>query len=71
MGVPVLVGVEVGVGGMGLGGGVETGMKEGIDGAKAGWVKNGMKVKLPKLEWTLKSEIVGLIIEASVVPHQL
>lgn len=55
----------------GVGGGVGTVMAVGTEGALAGCVRKGMNVKLPRLEWALKSEIVWLILASSVVPHQL
>ena len=68
-GVGVAVGVEVGVGVVGSGGTV---MRGGMDGAREfGASRYGIKFNVPKLEAFLWSQIVWLIAETSVVPHQL
>jgi len=78
-GVPVEPGVGDGVGvgvadGVGEGVGLGVGMMidAGIDGARGfGSVRYGMKFSVPKLVAFLWSQIVWLIAEVSVVPHQL
>lgn len=69
-GVGVAVGVGVGVGTLGEGGMM---MDGGMDGEREfGAVRYGMKFNVPKLTGSfLWSQIVWLIAEASVVPHQL
>lgn len=55
-----------------VGGVVGIGIKPGIIGADGfGSFKNGTKLTMPKFVAFLKSQIVWLIAEASVVPHQL
>ena len=68
-GVGVGDGDGVGVGVVGGGGMI---MIVGMDGAEGfGSVRYGMKFNVPKLAAFLWSQIVWLIAEASVVPHQL
>lgn len=63
------MGVDVGVGVVGAGGMV---MLVGMVGAlEFDSVRYGMKFNVPKLVAFLWSQIVWLISEASVVPHQL
>ena len=69
VGIGVAEGVGVGVGVVGAGGMV---MLVGMDGARGfGTSRYGMKFNVPKLVAFLWSQIVWLISEASVVPHQL
>ena len=64
------VAVGVGVGTLGEGGMI---IDDGMDGEREfGAVRYGMKFNVPKLTGSfLWSQIVWLIAEASVVPHQL